>query len=241
MATTTSTSTILVGHNDKQLGPFSKGQVQDMLDSGAFQPDDLYWEKGMPEWLPLSHAFSSGAPPPMPRRTGGGSGGAATPYRPNQAQYNRVSGDEEYAGFWRRFAGVFIDGIILAIPAAGITGLIAAGGAFNRFTYYGSQSYQYFDSGAFNLTMQGISIVLTWLYVTTLESSKGQGTLGQRALGIKVTDEDGNRISWLHANGRHFSKLISSLTLGIGYLMCAWTERKQCLHDKISSCLVVKR
>jgi len=74
-----------------------------------------------------------------------------------------------------------------------------------------------------------------------MESSELQATLGKMALGICVTDKYGNRISFGRATGRHFAKIISSLTLGIGYLAAAFTEKKQALHDIIAGCLVLKR
>ena len=43
------------------------------------------------------------------------------------------------------------------------------------------------------------------------------------------------------AGGCAVSKSVSSPTFGIGCLMCIWTGRKQCLHDKIADGLVVKK
>ena len=57
-------------------------------------------------------------------------------------------------------------------------------------------------------------------------------------LGMKVTDLYGNRISFARATGRHFAKFISGLMLGFGFLMVAFTERKQGLHDIVAGTLV---
>ncbi|MCX8015547.1 MAG: RDD family protein, partial [candidate division WOR-3 bacterium] len=38
-----------------------------------------------------------------------------------------------------------------------------------------------------------------------------------------------------------FAKIISNLTLLIGYIMAGFTEKKQALHDIIANCLVVKK
>ena len=80
-----------------------------------------------------------------------------------------------------------------------------------------------------------------WLYHALMESSSQQGTLGKMALGIKVTDLNGNRITFGRATGRYFSKIISSLTMGVGYIMAGFTQQKQALHDIIAGCLVVNR
>ena len=58
---------------------------------------------------------------------------------------------------------------------------------------------------------------------------------------VSVTDANGNPISFGRATGRHFGKIISALTLLIGYIMAGFTEKKQALHDMIAGCLVVKR
>jgi len=57
-------------------------------------------------------------------------------------------------------------------------------------------------------------------------------------LGIKVVDEQGQRIGFGRANGRYWSKVLSGLLLGIGFLMVAFTDLKQGLHDKITDTLV---
>jgi len=58
-------------------------------------------------------------------------------------------------------------------------------------------------------------------------------------LGIVVTDMNGQRISFGRATGRYFAKIISQIILFIGYLMIAFTEKKQGLHDIMANCLVV--
>jgi uncharacterized RDD family membrane protein YckC len=61
------------------------------------------------------------------------------------------------------------------------------------------------------------------------------------ALGIKVTDLSGERIGFGKATGRYFGKIISGLILLIGYIMVAFTEKKQGLHDMMAGCLVVSK
>jgi uncharacterized RDD family membrane protein YckC len=73
-----------------------------------------------------------------------------------------------------------------------------------------------------------------------MESSSRQATVGKIALGIEVTDLEGNRLSFGRALGRNLAKIISALILYIGFIMAAFTKRKQALHDMIASALVVK-
>jgi len=78
------------------------------------------------------------------------------------------------------------------------------------------------------------------LYFPLMESSKWQATLGKRAVRIKVTDMYGQRIGFGKALGRFFGKIVSGMILYIGYIMAAFTERKQALHDLMAGTLVVK-
>jgi len=85
------------------------------------------------------------------------------------------------------------------------------------------------------------SLILGWLYFALMESSEYQGTLGKIAIGIKVTDLDGNRLGFVRATGRHFGKIISAIILCIGFVMAGFTEKKQALHDIMAGCLVVMK
>ncbi|NEU07303.1 RDD family protein [Flavihumibacter sp. R14] len=78
------------------------------------------------------------------------------------------------------------------------------------------------------------------IYGAIMEASTRQATYGKLLMGIKVTDEAGERITSGQAYGRNFSKLICILTLGVGYLIGFFDKRQQCLHDKIAGTLVIK-
>ncbi len=84
----------------------------------------------------------------------------------------------------------------------------------------------------------GLFILFNYLYHALMESSANQATVGKMLLKIKVTDLEGQRISFWRATSRHFSKILSTAILLIGFLMPGWTKRKQTLHDKIAGCLV---
>lgn len=122
-----------------------------------------------------------------------------------------------YAGFWKRFVALLIDGIILAI-ISGIANLLLADWLAGLIGFF-----------------------LGWVYFSYMESSTSQATLGKQAMGIYVTDINGQRISFLRATGRYFGKYLSGFILGIGYIMAAFTARKQALHDILASTLVLSR
>jgi uncharacterized RDD family membrane protein YckC len=144
---------------------------------------------------------------------------------PTAAPVAAVSGG--YAGFWRRVGAVIIDGIIVGIVFSIVFSPLAPKPAPGEMPSFG--------------LYQLLSIVVSWLYFALMESSKMQATLGKKALGIKVTDLNGNKIGFGRATGRHFAKIISGIIIGIGYLMVAFTAKKQGLHDIIAGTLVVKK
>ncbi|MDZ7648689.1 MAG: RDD family protein [Cytophagales bacterium] len=73
-----------------------------------------------------------------------------------------------------------------------------------------------------------------------MESSKTQATIGKMALGLKVTDLEGNKLDFSKALIRSLCRLISNFTMLIGYKIAAFTENKQALHDMIAGTLVLK-
>ena len=138
----------------------------------------------------------------------------------------------EYAGFWIRFVAYIIDYIVLGVVDTVLS-----------FAIIGSSmgmvmSDDYAGLGGMLAVYYLIVVVINLAYFVLLESSSRQASLGKMAVGIKVGDELGQRISGLNALGRSLSKLLSALILGIGYIMAAFDVRKQALHDKIANTVV---
>jgi len=151
-----------------------------------------------------------------------------------------------YAGFWLRFIAIIIDGILIAIVSTPFRIAIFAMMGMRGVGMFGPRMGE--DPAAmlatfFPMLMISVAIsgVINWLYFAFCESSSWQGTLGKKALGLQVTDLEGNRISFARASGRFFAKIISGMILMIGYIMAGFTERKQALHDIIAGCLVIKK
>lgn len=154
-----------------------------------------------------------------------------------------------YAGFGARLVAYIIDGIVIGCIYTVITlilGVVGVGLGAAAASNVETMSEQELAAmgglfaGAF-LVMMLVVTAVTWLYFSIMESSASQGTLGKMAMGIKVTDLDGQRISFGKAFLRQIGKYISGAIMMIGYLMAAFTEKKQALHDMIASTLVVKK
>jgi uncharacterized RDD family membrane protein YckC len=142
-----------------------------------------------------------------------------------------------YAGFWIRFAAIFIDAIVVGVimsPVSMLTSLFF-GTLPGRRPEVAIPALMSVVGLAFSL-----SLVVNWLYEALMTSSSKQATVGKLVFGLIVTDTQGARLSFLHATGRHFAKFLSSITLAIGYIMAAFTERKQALHDFIAGTYVLK-
>jgi uncharacterized RDD family membrane protein YckC len=168
------------------------------------------------------------APPPVP-----GSGPASVPYYPSPAYPGAVPvAGFGYGGFWIRVVAAIIDSIIVG-PVA-VLFLVFFGGLSLAGIMHGVHPLGLAVLGAARL----VFFFGSWLYEALMESSSYQATLGKMALGLKVTDLYGNRISFGRATGRHFAKWLSLFVFCIGYIMVGFTERKQGLHDLLAGTLV---
>jgi uncharacterized RDD family membrane protein YckC len=150
-----------------------------------------------------------------------------------------------YAGFWKRFVAHIIDALVLSF-GGGLVMLLVLGlfGLSLLSAFSGdNESMIGLLIAAGSALFLGILVLMVagWLYFALMEISVNQGTLGKMALGIKVTDLNGNRITFGRATGRYFGKILSSLIFYVGYMMAGFTEKKQALHDMMAGCLVVNK
>ncbi len=143
----------------------------------------------------------------------------------------------EYAGFWKRFWASVIDAVVVWVATVilMLIMLLVTGGFAP--VEHGERP---FAAGIF-VMMYFLLLLAGVLYGPLMESSERQGTLGKLALGLCVTDEIGNRITFGRAVGRNLSKFLSGIVLGIGYIMAGFTPKKQAMHDMIAGTLVLAR
>ncbi len=149
-------------------------------------------------------------------------------------------GNVEYAGFGIRLLAWLIDFLVLLFLSF-IIALIS--GFFIAFlliyvSIISADSSIVTSLSNFISGFIGFSVNL--LYFTLFWSSKFQGTPGKIVLGLKIVDANGNKISYSTALIRYISTFISSLLLGIGYLLIIFDGKKQALHDKLASTYVIK-
>ena len=85
--------------------------------------------------------------------------------------------------------------------------------------------------------------IISWgivnvVYFIGLWAWRGQ-TLGQMVVNVKVVRADGEPVDLRTAVLRFLGYIVCVLTLGIGFLVAAFDDRKQGLHDKIANTYVV--
>ncbi|MBK5277990.1 MAG: RDD family protein [Bacteroidia bacterium] len=154
-----------------------------------------------------------------------------------------------YAGFWMRFVAIVIDGIIISILRAflvvPILAMVGISFATGLEDFDPSNMDELIPLIATIVATAGvlmlISTVIWVLYGTLMESSKYQATMGKLALGLIVTDLNGSKLDFSKALLRNLGKILSNFILMIGYIMAAFTEKKQGLHDIIAGTVVVQK
>lgn len=203
----------------RQQGPVSADTLRTWVAEGRLGLDRLVWREGLDAWRPLDEFREElelsppQAAPVAPARPAG----------PDVAQ----------AGFIRRWAALVVDNLLLMTAYYGLAALVLLG-------VVGLRIDDPALFGALLLVVPGYYLV-AGLYYSLQESSARQATLGKRVFGIKVTDMQGRRLRFTHALGRWVSASLSHLTSGIGFLMAAFTDRHQALHDLVAGTLVTDR
>lgn len=147
-----------------------------------------------------------------------------------------LGGDFAYVGFWMRVVARLIDGFVVGFGVIVLLLLVALAGG-GDFAALASPDPEQTSAGMVLLILL-IYLIIPWLYFALQESSPAQATLGKRAIGARVTDLNGDRISFAHATGRYFATALCYITLYIGFLMAAFTARKQALHDMATNTVV---
>jgi uncharacterized RDD family membrane protein YckC len=234
---------IWIGRDGERHGPYKEDDVRQWLRSGQISREDLAWYEGLADWQPLSVLFPDEVRSPP---------AAANPYSAPTAPLlplpqTNAAALEDYAGFWKRVGAYILDAIILYFPSLLIQKMMGVDAAKLAMTqaitnaasdpHLMLAAQQDFYAAMWPAILLGI--LIDWAYFAVCESSTWQASIGKLALGIRVTDLQGHRISFMRALGRYPAKMLSGLILCIGFLMVAWTQRKQGLHDIMVGTLVL--
>ena len=223
-------------------GPLSAQALIEAYERAELDGTSLIWREGLAQWQPLSQLAAELGLPTAPNDVGGV---PPAPPQTTPAASAPMAADAGpativYAGFLRRWAALILDNLILGFGFYAVLIIV--------FMLIGLVGGFTTDTDEPPVWVGAVCLVLVLLYYVAAagyyalqESGPHQATLGKRALGIKVTDLAGQRLSFSQALGRWAAAAISYLSFYIGFLMAAFTERKQALHDLIAGSLVVDR
>ncbi|MFS0782490.1 RDD family protein [Bacillus sp. 1P06AnD] len=149
-----------------------------------------------------------------------------------------VQHNANYSSFWSRLGSYVVDGLILSaiISVLETIGIFSLMGISFDPAKLSDPNYSMADNSGYMF----ITLIISILYYSILQSSKWQATVGKKLFNNKVTSVNGERISFLTAVIRHISMIFLSSLMFIGYIMYFFTKKKQTLHDKIAKTVVVK-
>lgn len=137
--------------------------------------------------------------------------------------------EQQYAGFWIRFAATMIDVVILLF-VIGIPLTLIYGEAYwtSETLYFGIWD------GLLNYVLPFVATIWFW--------RRYFGTPGKMLVKVKIVDaETGNKMSVGQAIGRYFAYIISSIPFGLGFIWIAFDKKKQGWHDKLAGTVVIKK
>jgi uncharacterized RDD family membrane protein YckC len=124
------------------------------------------------------------------------------------------------AGFWIRAGAYMIDGMLVMLGQVLLMGFLVLVGIPRIAAQLGS-------------SLLGIA------YFVWLPAANSGQTVGKMAAGIAIMRTDGTPLTYLRCLGRWGGYMLSSITLGLGFLIAAFTDRKRALHDYICDTRVV--
>ena len=141
--------------------------------------------------------------------------------------------EKHYAGFWvRLFAGI-LDIAFLAPVFIILVYLLAPADYKMMKIDQPSFHYSEFAASTHSSIVDYIGYALSIAYVTYFLSRKGQATIGKKILGIYVGNPDGSQLTVGRSSARALASILTSMTLGLGFIMLVFTKEKTALHDLI--------
>lgn len=227
-------------------GPFEQSAFDELVTSGKVTPETLVWRDDLPDWKPYREVIAAGSISIAEGDAACVECGRTFP-KSEMVQYEgswicpnckpiffqRVregitpAGEMTYAGFWIRFLAKFVDGILLQLVGLLINFLTSL--VFSPAN----------DPTPFLIVNWICSMLLSAGYSTYFVGSFG-ATPGKMACRLRVVRPDGAKVTYPRALGRHFAEILSSLTLGVGYIMAAFDEEKRALHDRVCDTRVIR-
>ena len=157
---------------------------------------------------------------------------------PISSTVSQTSGRSPKMGsFWERFVASLLDAILVGLVTAPFYAGTIGGDIAASVNTQGQGMPAY--SGA-QAMLQLFSFAVAMGYQVFFLTTKGQ-TLGKMVMKLKVLDQDNlSKLTVTEVIIRELGKLLSNITLSLGYMWYLIDPNKQTWHDKFSKSLVVK-
>jgi uncharacterized RDD family membrane protein YckC len=150
-----------------------------------------------------------------------------------------MAGQVQYAGFWRRFAAMLIDSLILLIVLTPLAYFFSSGSYLPGLDPQGNIAAQLatipFDWSylLINDLLPMVLIIFFWV--------RFRGTPGKQLMDCQVVDAttfDNLRVG--QSLKRYFGYFASMLPFGLGFLWIMWDKKKRGFHDFIAHTVVIR-
>lgn len=142
-----------------------------------------------------------------------------------------------YAPFWKRAVAALLD--LLVIASIRQVSVILSVFIMYSITTVNNYKRVYELLWIFDMARGVLVLLVLWSYFAIMESSKFQATFGKMAVGLRVVDREGKKITFRRATARFWSKSLSAITVLIGWFIAGFTKKKQALHDLVAgTCLI---
>ena len=215
---------IHIAKNGQRMGPYSEGQVKEMLAAGSVVGTDLAWHEGLADWKPVASVLSSApatpavVPSPAPLTV-------ATPcvIDPNLAERGS------------RLGAVVLDVLMACACIAPGVVVMLAGGDDNDTTKI---------IGALLICLAFLALATIQIYLLT---TRGQ-TIGKKIVGVKIVRyADNSSPGFVYAC--LLRSIVPSMISGVPFLGALFSlvdicfifgEERRCLHDLIAGTKVLK-
>lgn len=145
-----------------------------------------------------------------------------------------VPGTFQYGGFWIRFLAKLLDSFILSTVS--IVFLMV-------FFFLEFLNLPGSDASSFKPTFSiiaSIAELLITIGYTIYFVGKFGATPGKMICQLKIITAEGEKVTYGRAAARFFAEMLSSFTMGIGYLMVVFNDEKKALHDVICNTRVIR-
>jgi uncharacterized RDD family membrane protein YckC len=218
-----------VNAQQEKIGPVSAAAVAQAYARGQMRLDSLVWAQHLPKWQALSEhlqTFNINTKPPETTRLLGGE-------------------EVKYAHFIHRWAAHLFDTwllnltVLVIVSGIFLIAYLAMGPTFGPLNLMPDARF----AMGIMFAMFGYFLfypLLSGAYHTYLEGPQKHGSFGKRFLGIAVVTDKGGPMDYGKAFARWFSSIVSHMTQSIGFVIAAFTPRRQALHDYIVGTLVVE-